>query len=103
MVARVAREGCLGHAPQRNARAFLPHGALGRRVDPERVELGRGRALTGAELDPSAGEHVERGDALRDARRVVDGGHRVHDAVTEADPLRALRHRGEEEVGRARM
>ena len=55
------------------------------------------------ELDASAGQHVERGDALRDARRVVDRGQRLHDAVSETDPLRALRRRGEEDLGRARV
>ena len=46
---------------------------------------------------------VERGDPLGDPRRVVERRRRLHDAVAEADALRALRDRGEEHLGRARV
>ena len=61
------------------------------------------RRLAGAEVDPAARDEVERRDALGDPRRVVERRRRLHDAVTEADALRALRHRGEEHLGRARV
>ena len=103
MLADVAGERRLGQAAQRDADALFPHRALVVRVDPERVELGRRGPFAGAELDASAGQDVERGDPLRDARGMVDRGQGVHDAVTEPDALRALRCRGEEQLRRARV
>ena len=38
-----------------------------------------------------------------DARRMVERRRRLHDPVAEADPLRALRNRREEHLGRARV
>src|SRR5207248_9549628 len=103
VVAGVSREGSLAQTSQRDARSLFPHCPLVARVDAERVELGRGGSFPGAELDPAAGEYVKCGDPLRDARRMIDHRHRVHDAVTEPDALRALRNRAEEDLGRARM
>ena len=46
------------------------------------------------------GQQVERRDALGDADRMVELVRQQHDAVADADALRALRDRGEEHLGR---
>ena len=99
----MAGERRLGHAAQRDAHAFLPHRPLVGRVDAERVELRRGRALAGAELDASVREDVEGRDPLRHPSRMVDRRKGVDDAVSEADPLGALRRGGEEQLRGARV
>src|SRR5262249_26956268 len=82
---------------------LLPHGPLLCRVDAEALELhARGR-LAGAELHPAARDEVEHRDALGDARRVVVAGRHEHDAVAQADALRALAAGGEEDLGRRRV
>ena len=93
----------LGHAPHRDAQALFPHRALLLGVDHEAAELGFRRRLTGAEVDATVRDEVERRDALGDARRMVERRRRLHDAVTEPDVLRALRRRREEHLGRARV
>jgi hypothetical protein len=100
---RESGERRLAHAPQRDPQALLPRAALLLGVDPERVELGGRRPLAGAELDPSARDDVERGDALGLARRMVDRRRRVHDPVPEPQVLRPLRQRGEEDLRRRRV
>ena len=100
-LARVAGERLLGHAADRDAQAFLPHGALLLGVDHEPAELGLGRRLTGAEVGPAVAHEVEHRDALGDPRGMVERRRRLHDAVTEADVLRALRRGREEHLGRA--
>ena len=99
----MAGERRLGEATQRDAYALLPHRALVAGLDAERVELGGGGTLAGAELDATAREHVEGRDPFGDPRRMVDRGNGVHDPVSEPDAVRALRRRREEELGRARV
>ena len=99
----VAGERRLGQAAQRDAQAFLPHGALLVGVDHEPAELGLRRRLAAPEVGPPAGEQVEGGDPFGDPGRVVERRRRLHDAVPEPDALRALRDRGEEQLGRARV
>src|SRR5579875_3155645 len=79
---------------------LLPHVVLLARVDPEAFELDARRGLAGAELDAPVGDQVEHGDPLRDPRRVVVARRHEHDAVPEADPLRALAARGKKHLGR---
>ena len=67
--------------------ALQPGLALARRVDLEAAELGLARGLAAAELDTPVRQQVERGDALGDARRVVEPRCGEHDAVAEADAL----------------
>ncbi len=57
--------------------------------------------LPGAELDPPAADQIQRGDALGAARRV--GRRQLHDPVTQADLLGALRGRAEKHLGRRRV
>ena len=58
---------------QRSAtsRPFEPGLALDRRVDAEAAQLGLGRRLARAELDPAVRHEVEHGHALGGAGRVV--------------------------------
>src|SRR5262249_39097542 len=72
-------------------------------IDPESPELGLGARLTGAELDPPARDQIERRDALRDARRVVEPGWDLNDPVPETDVLRSLACRRQEHFGSARV
>ena len=99
----VARERRLGEAAQRDPQALLPHRALLGRIDEEAAELGFGRRLAASRSRPAARDEIERGDALGDARRMVESRRRLHDAVPEPHVLGALRDRGEEHLGRARM
>ena len=99
----VPGERSLGHAPQRDAQAFLPHRALLVGIDQEPAELGLRRRLTGTEVGAPTRHEIEHGHALRDTRGMVERGRRLHDPVTEPDALRALRHRAEEHLGRARV
>ena len=62
-------------------------------IDHEAAELRFRRRLAGAEVDATVRHEVERRDAFRDPRRVVERRRRLHDAVTEPDVLRALRRR----------
>ena len=77
-----------------------PHLPLLVDVDPEPAEFRERRRFTGAELDAALRDQVERGDALGDARRVVVLRRHQHDAVPQPDVLRALRTRGQEDLGR---
>ena len=61
-------------------------------------ELGDAGALADAELDAAVAHQVERGHALRDARRVVGG--ELDDAVAEPDVLGALAGGAEEHFRR---
>ena len=79
---------------------LAPHRPPLGRVDAEALELGARGGLAGAPVDAAVGDEVERGDALGDARRVVVAGRHQHDAVAEADALRALRRGGQEDLGR---
>ena len=72
-------------------------------VDAEAAELRLRARLAGAELDAAAGDQVERRDALGDARRVVEAGRDLHDAVAEPDVLGPLAGGGQEHLGRARV
>ena len=90
------------HAGHRVER-LVPLLALRRPVDAEAAQLGLRRRLAGAELDPSVGDEVERGDALGDPGRVVEPLRQLHDAVAEPDAARALAGRGEEHLGRRRV
>ena len=88
---RVPGERLLGHAPQRDARALFPHRALLLGIEHEPAQLGFRRRLPGSEVDPTVRHEVEHRDALGDACRVVESRRGLHDAVCDADPLRAAR------------
>src|SRR3954470_4698104 len=77
------------HARDR-VEALLPLRALLLPLDAEPAELGLRRRLPGAELEPPAGDQVEGGRALGDARGVVERGRQLHDAVAEPDAVRPL-------------
>ena len=98
-----AGERLLGHAPHRDAQPLLPHLPLLDRVDEEAAELRLGRRLARAEVDAPARDQVEGGDALGDAGRVIERRWRLDDAVAETHLLGALRHRGQEDLRRARV
>src|SRR4051812_44252915 len=89
--------------PRERVEALLPLRALLLALDAEAAELCLRRRLAGAELEPPAGDQVERGGALGDPRRVVERGRKLHDAVTETDALRPLRRRRQEHLRRARV
>ena len=83
------------------AHGLLEDLALVVHVDAERLELGDRGALAHAELAAAVRQQVEAGDLLGDAGRMVGG--ELHDAVAEADLLRPLAGRREEQLGRRRM
>jgi hypothetical protein len=99
----VAREGRLRHAAECDAQPLLPERALLGGVDPEAAELGLRRRLAASELDTPARDEVERRQPLGHPGGVVEGSGRLHDAMAEAEPLRPLRHRSKEHLGRARV
>ena len=103
VVAGVAGERRLGEAAERDAQPLLPHRPLLQRVDLEAAQLRFRRRLARAEVGAAVRHEVEHRDALGDARGMVERRRRLHDAVTEPDALRALRHRAEEHLGRARV
>jgi hypothetical protein len=74
---------------------------LGR--DVEAVQLQACRPLADAEVDPTIGDQVERGQALGGARRVVVLRDDLADAVAQPDPRRAGGRRGEEHLRRGRV
>ncbi len=82
---------------------FAPHLALLLHRHAIAAELQRGGGFPGAEFHPPVGDEVERGDALRHARGMVVAGRHQHDAVAQADVLRALRAGGQEHFRRRRM
>ena len=90
------------HAGDRVQR-LLPLGSLVLPVHAEAAQLHLRASLAGAELDPAAGDQVERRHPLGHARRVVDGRRDLDDPVAEADPARALAGGGEEDLGGARV
>src|SRR3954471_16115913 len=98
-----ARERLLHEHPRERVEALLPLRALLLALDAEAAELGLRRRLAGAELDPAAGDQVERGGALGDPRGVVERGRQLHDAVAEPDALGPLRRRSQEHLRRARV
>ena len=71
--------------------------------DEESAQFGFRCARAGAKLDPAIAQQIERGDALRDARGVIDVGRRLDDAVTDANVLGALADRGQKYFGRRRV
>ena len=92
----VAGERLLDEHPRDRVERLLPLGALQLTVDAEPAQLDLRAPLAGPELDPAAGDQVERRDPLGDPRRVVDGGRHLHDPVAEADAARSAgwRRRG---------
>ena len=101
--ALVPGEGRLGHAAQGDAQRLVPLGPLLAGVDVEAAQLGDGRRLAGAELDPAVGDEVEGTDALSHTEGVVDVRRHVHDAVAEPDVLGALAGGGQEDLRRRRV
>ena len=83
---------------RQHAARLLPDVALVAEAQVERVQLGHRRAFAEAELDAAVGHQVERRDSLGDARGMVR--RQLHDAVAEADVLRALARGGEEHLRR---
>ena len=77
--------------------------AFGVHVDAEAAQLGLGRRLARAEIDPAARDQVQHGDALGGASRVVVVGGGLDDAVAQADALGALAGRCEEHLGSRRV
>ena len=70
---------------------LLPHRALRWRAPTPKPPSSICEAdLAGAEIDAAVGDQIERGDALRHARGMVEVRRKLHDAVAEADALRAL-------------
>ena len=69
---------------------------LGR--DAEGFEFGTIEAATGAPVDASAGEHVEQGDFLGEAQRMIERGER--DGRTDAQPARPGRGQHRHQVHR---
>src|SRR5262245_4522377 len=82
---------------------LLAHRLLLRWIDAEAAELERGGRLADPPLDAASRDEVEHRDALGDARRVVEAGRHQRDAVAEADPARALRAGGQEDLRRRRV
>ncbi len=99
----MAGERLLGQAAHRDPQSFFPHGALGLGVDEEAAQLGLRRGLPAAEVDPAVRDQVQHRDALRDPGRMVEQRRGLDDAVPEPHPFGALRHRREEDLGRARV
>ena len=68
--------------------------------DQESAQFRFGCAGAGAKLHAAIAQQIERGDALGDARGMIDVRRRLHDAVADANVLGALAHRGEKYFGR---
>ena len=83
------------HRVERLAPLFALRGA----VDAEASELGLRRRLASAEIDPSVGQQVERGDALGDPGGMVELMRQLDDAVAQADAIGALAGRRQEHLG----
>src|SRR3954454_5036633 len=98
-----AGERLLHEHPRDRVEALLPLRALVLALDAEAAELGLRRRLARAELEPPAGDQVERGGALRDPRRVVERGWQLHDPVAEPYALGPLRRGSEEDLRGARV
>src|SRR6185436_20382888 len=69
-------------------------------IDAVAFQLGARRRLPRAPVHASARDEIERGDALGHPRRLVVAGRHQHDAVTQANALRALGRGGQEHFGR---
>src|SRR5207249_4989119 len=81
------------------AQRLVEHAARGLAVgDAEALELGRGGAAAGAELEAALGEVVEHGDALGDARRVVDGRGQVPERRADVDARGARGDEGQHDL-----
>jgi len=79
----------------------FPDRALLREIAVERFQLGDAGTLAHAEFDAAAADQIERRDALGNAGRMH--GRQLHDAVRQADLLRALAGRGEKDLGGRRV
>ncbi len=88
----------LGEHRQDALHSVFPHRALVTEPAIERMQLGDRARFTDPHLDAALAHEVERRDALGDPRRVVR--RELDDAVTEADVLRALTGRRQEDLGR---
>jgi hypothetical protein len=93
----------LDHAAQRRLEALQPCLALAGGVDLEAGQLGLARGLAAAEVDPPAGQQIERGDAFGDTGGMVERRRGQDHSVAEADARRALAARGQEDLRRRRV
>jgi hypothetical protein len=85
------------------AQRLGPHRALLGRAHGETFDLDARARLAGSEVHAPVADQVERGDAFRHARGMVDGRQHVDDAVAQANLFAALAGRGEEYFGRGRV
>ena len=76
---------------------FLPTVALAADLYAERVEFGGAGAFTHTQIDPPAGQQVQRRDPFGHAVRLVCG--QLDDTMAEPDILRSLTGRAEEDFG----
>jgi hypothetical protein len=82
---------------------FAPHRALLFDRHAKAAQFEHRGGFARAEFHPALRYEIECGDAFGDAGRVIVGGRHQHDAVTEPNPLRALRAGGEKDLGRGGM
>jgi hypothetical protein len=99
-LALVTGEGIFHQHADGHAHAFQLHVLFLGLRDVESAQLGFRCARAGAKLDAAVAQQIERGNALGDARRVINIRRRLHDAVSDANVLGALAHRGEKHFGR---
>ena len=99
----VAGERLLDEHARDRVQGLLPLGPLLLPIDAERSQLHLRASLAGAELDPAAGDQVERRHPLGHPRRVVDGRGSLDDPVAEADAARALAGGGKKDLRGARV
>src|SRR5206468_3086975 len=91
----------LGEALHHDLHRLFPHVALVAHPSAEGMQLDGPLPFAQAELDAPAREEIEGGHPLRDADGMIRG--ELDDPVTEADLLRALAGRPEEDLGRRRV
>ena len=96
-------EGLLDEHPRDHVERLVPLLALGLAVDAEAAELGARGGLAGAELAATLRHEVEHRHLLGHARGMLVAGRDGHDPEPQADAIRALAGRGEEDLGRRRV
>ena len=72
-------------------------------VDTETSQLHRASGFAGAPFNPAMRDEIERRDAFRHARGMIETGRHAYDAVADADFFRALRAGGQKNFRRGRV
>jgi len=103
VLALITRKRLLHEHPCDRVQRFLPLFALASAIDAKASQFGLRTSFSGAELHPSSGNQIERGDPFSDTRRVIELVRQLHDAVSQPDAFGALAGGGEKYFRRAGM